>query len=1069
MRLSINFRSFSAGLAFAVLGAIGATLSFSAQALDLRVINKSDRIAYVTVTYADQACAQARSDKLAPGKIWSNDKRGSCMIWDIGVALWPLTPSSDPSVSRGAKIYLKGSPASDFEVKMVGDAASISVLDQPIDMTPVPVAAPNPGAGQLRIVNKTAFRVIGGVTYPGCRGDRFELAAGAWVLIKRGACLVTAIEGSVFRETAGQIVPPVIPYKSSGTGYSDFTITAAGDNNTYRIWSAAELASLPPPAVQWGAVQALQPPPDAAFKGGRQRFGGKNDVAGNPFFHLLPVCRGQVDGAFAIGNAAPFYTHAGGWSWDVYHCYVFLNGAEQELADYEVMRVDAQLAAQNAFAVQWVNAANGALPANALNVAKSGQSLYACRAQTAESEGALRVGMVGQGGCLFPYGGQNRLSATYEVLVVDRSAKSLLSKGANEPRLADAPDRPAAQSKAGEDCAALSARCQSRLDALRAMGAYRINSVHWSMNSSDQRHFKKTLGGVWEGIAGNGERRYYAEVERVDSRIILFSGNSTAGSRQGLFWPEKLTFGISDGLIDDSRTNYIGQAAMAEPDTALSLTMRPLNPAQSITFWKGGSQPAALVRNRDGQFGSYKIASSGDGWLELYTLVSQGGAWNIQFLAIDFYRNRVWELLGVTGQRPSAQDPNALRALAKSAGPNKAWAEAYELTNAPTFSGVNIGAVLGRMSGAQQQVAWTLREEVGGSTLKWEELKSEGAAAQRSIVDGNPVGRLLTETGRTASSLTLSGSEYGTITIDWVAGSVSAGGKRIGDFLTGDSEYVGQRKKIPSPTPPGISPGFQFVNKTDWPVMVKVSQVGCLYHGVVQPRTTMTRNTGAVWFALSAAWAADGKDLTTEQVLSDCVMPVATTVVGVIATAASGGSLGGVIALGTTAAVAGGAASTAVSFMNAGGSSQLEQDAVVASIYVVAAAATGGVGAFQVVSAKMAAGTTATVARTTLAAAAARGAAREGLVALRDEAINLAAFAAANYVAPSEADYTTLQSWFDKEINLAGQYAGYPWPWKMKDRVMPQYEITGGPRVDTLKDGSKLIRKGSPFSFRRVN
>ena len=99
----------------------------------------------------------------------------------------------------------------------------------------------------------------------------------------------------------------------------------------------------------------------------------------------------------------------------------------------------------------------------------------------------------------------------------------------------------------------------------------------------------------------------------------------------------------------------------------------------------------------------------------------------------------------------------------------------------------------------------------------------------------------------------------------------------------------------------------------------------------------------------------------------------------------------------------------------------------------------------------------------------ARGAGKEALTTIKDEAINYAAYSAANYSIPTEDDMTTLQSWFDKEISLAGQYAGYPWPWKMKDRVMPQYEITGGPRVDTLKDGSKLIRKGSAFTFRRVN
>ncbi len=88
---------------------------------------------------------------------------------------------------------------------------------------------------------------------------------------------------------------------------------------------------------------------------------------------------------------------------------------------------------------------------------------------------------------------------------------------------------------------------------------------------------------------------------------------------------------------------------------------------------------------------------------------------------------------------------------------------------------------------------------------------------------------------------------------------------------------------------------------------------------------------------------------------------------------------------------------------------------------------------------------------------------------LRDETINYALMtAASNYQEAGPQDLRTLESWFTGEVSHAGQYAGYPWPWKMKDRVMPRYEITGGPRVDTLKDGSKLIRKGGPLTFVRV-
>ncbi len=502
------------------------------------------------------------------------------------------------------------------------------------------------------------------------------------------------------------------------------------------------------------------------------------------------------------------------------------------------------------------------------------------------------------------------------------------------------------------------------------------------------------------------------------------------------------------------------------------MTFKPVNAAQTSTFWKGGSQPVVLLKGQDGQWGNYKVASAGDGWLELYqVLAPQAGGvnkWQVHFLAVDFWRNRVWELLGISDQAPSSQDVGTLRKLAQSAGPSNAWAEAYELSNASVFSGANIGAALGRVKGVQ--VAWTLREEAGG-VVRWEELKSGGAKVQAGVAEGSPVGRLLTETARTARSLTLSGSEYGSpLTIDWVSGAVNAGATTAGDFLTGATEYVGQRKKLPPPIPPGISPGFQFINKTDWPVLVKIGQVGCLYHGVIPPHATMTRDTGAVWFTLSASWSTHGKDLTKEQVFTDCVAPVGFTVLGVIAAAATGGTATGVIALGTSAAATAGAATTAVQFMNAAGASQGSQDAVAAGIYVVAAAASGGVGAFQVISTRIAAGASVATVRSTLASGVATGAAKEALMSMRDEGINYALFSAANsYSEPSDKDMSVLASWFTKEISLAGQYAGYPWPWKMVDRVMPRYEISGGPRIDTLKDGSKLIRKGSPFTFVRVN
>ncbi len=1125
MRFSTDFTRFSARIAFAIIGAIGATVSFGAQAYDLRIANRTTFAAVGQVNYA--AC-RADTFSVAPGQTWSTNGRGLCLITSIVAGLQPATAGQQ---APGVTAYSSsGTSYADFAIAQSGGAYRVwsvaELANQPPAPTPTPPPAPKvaptppppPAPNGLRVVNKTSFKVHVSVGYDTCTRVDVEVAARqTWTATGRGQCLITVIGSYVYTSPSNNSGVAATAYQSKGSSYSDFEVETSGSG--YRVWSPTEAAAQtayaealaafadeaePTTTVRWEAVAAGMAPPAAALKGGQQRMGGSSD----PTYDLLPVCRGQVNGVFATGNAAPFYSNATGWSWKVLRCYVFIDGKEQELAAYEVLLVDSQVALQNPDAVRWTTGTNGALPDGAFNAAKVGQTIRICRAQYSDGGLWTRVGTMGQTGCNFPYGGQNRSSANYEVLVVNSAARQQIQvRGANEPRLAAEPDRPARVWQPADNCSTPNGRCSVRAGEFRAMGAYRINAVATTDTTGRETAlYKKTQGGIWMEYTSDGSRsntRPYAEVERNDNAIILFSGPWDFGGQNGKVTSQTIIIALNFGYVNAAGTeqlvqggditwlrsdpkfregykwigsmNYMARAMMAEPDTAMALTMKPANAAQTTTYWKGGTQPAPLLRGTDGQFGEYRVGTSGDGWLELYTTVSPQrsgtGKWQIQFLRVDFWRNRVWELLGVTDQTPTGLSVDALRTLARSAGPSKAWAEAYELTNASVFSGINIGAALGRLTGSTQQMAWTLREQVGPSTLRWEELKNDVVSRQSGVAEGSPVGRMLTETARDARSLTLSGSELGSsIVIDWVAGTVATGGRKVADFLTGDAEYPGQRKLLPRPTPPGVSPGFQFINKTDWPVQIKISQVGCLYYGVVPPHSTMTRNTGAVWFTLSAAWSADGKDLTSEQVFTDCVAPVAFTTLGVIAAAATGGSAVGVVALGAASAATAGAATTAVQFMNAAGASQLSQDATAAAIFVVGAAATGGVGAFQVVSTKIVPGTAASVVRQTLAAAASKGAAHEALVTMKDEAINYALYSAANaFSEPTDKDMTVLQSWFESEISLAGQYAGYPWPWKMKDRVMPQYEITGGPRVDTLKDGSKLIRKGSTFKFTRVN
>ncbi|MGB1310835.1 MAG: hypothetical protein ACPG47_06460 [Leucothrix sp.] len=103
------------------------------------------------------------------------------------------------------------------------------------------------------------------------------------------------------------------------------------------------------------------------------------------------------------------------------------------------------------------------------------------------------------------------------------------------------------------------------------------------------------------------------------------------------------------------------------------------------------------------------------------------------------------------------------------------------------------------------------------------------------------------------------------------------------------------------------SPGFRFVNKTQWPIVYSLEQVGCLYHDVLPARWngkdgTRSFNTGAVWFTLRMHIQPDGENPQSDW---DCVKPVAEVVGDVLLTTASAAAT---VATGGAAAPATGAA-----------------------------------------------------------------------------------------------------------------------------------------------------------------
>jgi len=70
----------------------------------------------------------------------------------------------------------------------------------------------------------------------------------------------------------------------------------------------------------------------------------------------------------------------------------------------------------------------------------------------------------------------------------------------------------------------------------------------------------------------------------------------------------------------------------------------------------------------------------------------------------------------------------------------------------------------------------------------------------------------------------------------------------------------------------------------------------------------------------------------------------------------------------------------------------------------------------------------------------------------------------------SQNDIDELGGELTQEASVTGAYAGYPWPWKMKDRVMPRYDIVGGPRIRTLSNGTTAVmRQERRLTISRVN
>ncbi|MFK8010614.1 MAG: hypothetical protein AB8B80_01145, partial [Marinicellaceae bacterium] len=93
------------------------------------------------------------------------------------------------------------------------------------------------------------------------------------------------------------------------------------------------------------------------------------------------------------------------------------------------------------------------------------------------------------------------------------------------------------------------------------------------------------------------------------------------------------------------------------------------------------------------------------------------------------------------------------------------------------------------------------------------------------------------------------------------------------------------------------SPGFMFINDTDFPIAYSLDQVGCLYHDVIPPKIEGKQgrrkvNTPSVWYGLSFHVQADGIDPVEDgKCVEAAAQFVGELVLDVAITAVTGGGL----------------------------------------------------------------------------------------------------------------------------------------------------------------------------------
>jgi hypothetical protein len=262
--------------------------------------------------------------------------------------------------------------------------------------------------------------------------------------------------------------------------------------------------------------------------------------------------------------------------------------------------------------------------------------------------------------------------------------------------------------------------------------------------------------------------------------------------------------------------------------------------------------------------------------------------------------------------------------------------------------------------------------------------------------------------------------------------------------VSAQSQWPGQLGAAWENPPPGVSPGFQIVNKTDYPVLVTLEQVGCLYYGIVQPGQTFQRDTGAVWFTVKAAMAPNIKPPTDW----DCARDPALYAGSVLFAGATAGTGLAVPAMVVAALGLGASYGIEAAVLGAGGTVVEGEAARRAVAFVTSAGVLMGYGLLEPRNSGLA----------------------EELIKSAAWHVNQTFAAHVDAMLAKQAQLDAINKDLVQEARVDGAYAGYPWPAPMSERKMPRYDIVGGPRMRTLEDGTAVVLKQErPLTLLRVN